>query len=383
MDMDLNPQQQKDQANFRDFVNEAILPNADQYDEEEWLPSELIAELARRRYLGATLPETHNGLAMDEITFGLLNEELGRGCSSVRGLVMLQNMISQAIFKWGGEANSSFWLNRMATGDVIGAFALTESDIGSDAGHIGTTATRDGSDYILNGQKQWISLGQIADLFLIFAQYEDNLCAFLLERNTPGLTVEAITGMLGVRASMLAKLQLVDCRVPNENLVGGVGFGLVPVAIDALNLGRYSIAWGCVGIAQACLEACIKYTGKRKQFGVYIKDHQLIQQMITNMIVNIKAARLLCCQAGYARERNNPDSLLDTFTAKYFASTMATRVASDAVQIHGALGCSRILPIQRYLRDAKIMEVIEGTTQIHQIEIAKHAYQTYVNGRPI
>jgi len=381
--MDLNPQQQKAQANFRDFVNEAILPNADQYDEEEWLPSELIAELARRGYLGATLPETHNGLAMDEITFGLLNEELGRGCSSVRGLVMLQNMISQAILKWGGEAQSSFWLNRMATGDVIGAFALTESDSGSDAGHIGTTATRDGSDYILNGQKQWISLGQIADLFLIFAQYEEKLCVFLLERNTPGLTIEAITGMLGVRASMLAKLQLTDCRIPKENLVGGIGFGLVPVAIDALNLGRYSIAWGCVGLARACLEACIKYTGNRKQFGVFIKDHQLIQQMITDMIVNIKAARLLCCQAGYARERSTPDSLLNTFTAKYFASTMATRVAGDAVQIHGAMGCSRILPIQRYLRDAKIMEVIEGTTQIHQIEIAKHAYQTYINGRHV
>jgi alkylation response protein AidB-like acyl-CoA dehydrogenase len=292
-------------------------------------------------------------------------------------------MISQAILKWGGDAQSSFWLNRMATGDVIGAFALTEADIGSDAGHIGTTATQDGRDYILNGGKQWISLGQIADLFLIFAQYKDNLCAFLLERNTPGLTVEAINGMLGVRATMLAKLQLTDCRVPKKNLIGGVGFGLVPVAIDALNLGRYSIAWGCVGLAQACLEASIKYTGKRKQFGVYIKDHQLIQQMITDMTVNIKAARLLCCQAGLARERNHPNSLSDTFIAKYFASTMATRVASDAVQIHGALGCSRILPIQRYLRDAKIMEVIEGTTQIHQIEIAKHACQTYTNGQHV
>jgi glutaryl-CoA dehydrogenase (non-decarboxylating) len=212
---------------------------------------------------------------------------------------------------------------------------------------------------------------------LVFAQYEGKRSAFLLERNTPGLTVTPIQGMLGLRASMLAKLEIVDCRIPVDNLVGAVGFGLVPVAIDALNLGRYSVAWGCVGIAKACLEASIQHTQKRQQFGAYLKEHQLIQQMITNMVVNIKAARLLCCKAAVAMTQRHPDSVADAFHAKYFASTMAVRAANDAVQIHGALGCSQESPVQRHLRDAKIMEIIEGTTQIHQIKIAEYAYQAF------
>jgi len=158
-----------------------------------------------------------------------------------------------------------------------------------------------------------------------------------------------------------------------------VGFGFVPVALFALDLGRYSVAWGCVGIAQACLEACIQYTSARKQFGVYLKEHQLIQQMITDMIVNVKAARLLCYQAGYLKELGDPNSIMEILVAKYFASIMATRAAYDAVQIHGAMGCSSAHAVQRYLRDAKIMEIIEGTTQIHQIKIAEYGYQAYAN----
>lgn len=377
MTIELNAQQKENQAAFRAFVNEKIMPDAALFDEKERLPPELISELARRGYLGATLPEEYGGLGMDMITYGLLNEELGRGCSSVRGLVMLQNMIARTILKWGGEHQIELWLNKIVAGDVVTAFALTEPGVGSDAKNIETTVTPEGDFYILNGHKQWITFGQIADLFIIFGQHQGKVCALLVEKNRPGLEVVPISGMLGVRASMLAELHLNDCRIPEENLVGNVGFGLVPVAIDALNLGRYSIAWGCVGIAQACLEACIQHTRTRKQFGVYLKKHQLIQQMITDMIVNIKAARLLCYQAGYASERGGPDSILDALTAKYFASTMVTQIASDAVQIHGAIGCHQAHPVQRYLRDAKIMEIIEGTTQIHQIKIAEYGYKFY------
>jgi glutaryl-CoA dehydrogenase (non-decarboxylating) len=314
---------------------------------------------------------------MDMITFGLLNEELGRGCSSVRTLVMLQNMIAQAIFRWGSESQRELWLKKVASGNAIAAFALTEPEVGSDAKNIQTTATRSGSSFILNGQKKWISLGQIADLFLVFGQCEGQLSAFLLEKGTPGLSVTPVSGMLGLRASMLAELDLKDCRVPEENLVGGLGFGLVPVAVNALNLGRYCIAWGCVGMAQACMEASIQHTTARKQFGVYLKEHQLIQHKIADMLVTIEAARLLCYRAGHLMDKGDPDFIMEVLLAKYFATTMANQVANDAVQLHGALGCSSEHPVQRHLRDARIMEIIEGTTKIHQIKIAEYGYRQY------
>ena len=375
MKIGLTARQKEDQAAFRAFVNEEIVPHADRYDREECIPSELIAKLAQRGYLGAMLPEEYGGRGMDMITYGLLNEELGRGCSSVRGLVTVQSMIAQTILKWGSKHQKELWLNRMSSGDVIAAFALTEPDVGSDAKNIKTTVTLADDSYVLSGRKKWITFGQIADLFLVFGQCDGKPCAFLIEKDAPGLSMEPVYGMLGVRASMLAELHLNDCQIPRENLVGGVGFGFVPVALLALDLGRYSVAWGCVGIAQACLEACVQYAGEREQFGVYLKEHQLIQQMITDMIVNVKAARLLCCQAGYLKELGDPNSVLETLVAKYFSSTMATRAANDAVQIHGALGCSSAHAVQRYLRDAKIMEIIEGTTQIHQIKIAEYGYQ--------
>jgi glutaryl-CoA dehydrogenase (non-decarboxylating) len=375
MKIGLTAKQKEDQAAFRAFVDEQIVPHADRYDHEECIPSELIAKLAQRRYLGATLPEEYGGCGMDMITYGLLNEELGRGCSSVRSLVTVQNMIAQTILKWGSKHQKELWLNKMSSGDAIAAFALTEPDVGSDARNIETTVTFAGDSYVLNGHKKWITFGQIADLFLIFGQCDGRPCAFLIEKGTPGLSMEPIFGMLGVRASMLAELHLNDCQIPRENLVGGVGFGFVPVALFALDIGRYSVAWGCVGIAQACLEGCVQYAGERKQFGVYLKEHQLIRQMITDMIVNVKAAKLLCYQAGYLKELGDPNSVMETLVAKYFASTMATRAANDAVQIHGALGCSSAHAVQRYLRDAKIMEIIEGTTQIHQIKIAEYGCQ--------
>jgi len=379
MKIELNAQQKKNQAAFRAFVSEEIIPHADRYDQEERIPSELITKLVQRGYLGATLPEEYGGRDMDMITYGLLNEELGRGCSSVRSLVTVQDMVAQTILKWGSRHQKELWLDEMASGDVIAAFALTEPDVGSDAKSVETTATFAGDSYILNGHKQWITFGQIADLFLVFGQCEGKSCAFLIEKDAPGLSMKPIFGMLGARASMLAELHLNDCQIPQENLVGGVGFGLVPVALFALNRGRYSIAWGCVGIAQACLEACLQHTSSRKQFGVYLKEHQLIQQMITDMIVNVKAARLLCYQAGYLQELGDPNSIMEIMIAKYFASTMATQVANDAVQIYGAMGCCSAHAVQRHLRDAKIMEIIEGTTQIHQIKIAEFGYQAYAN----
>lgn len=379
MKIELTTQQKDAQAKFRAFVDEEIVPHANFYDQEERTPPKLIEKLANIGYLGAVLPKEFGGKGMDMITFGLLNEEIGRGCSSLRSLLTVHSMVSYALSKWGNKSQKEYWLPKLASGEVIAAFALSEPNVGSDAKSVETTATLSGDSYVLNGQKKWITYGQIADVFLVFAQCSGKPSAFLVEKNSPGLSIQPISGMLGVRASMLAQLHFRNCRIPEENLVGKLGFGFSYVASSALDYGRYSVAWGSVGIAQACLEACIQYTSQRKQFDVYLKEHQLIRQMITEMIANVKAARLLCYQAGYLKEISDPNSIIETSIAKYFASTTATKVANDAVQIHGANGCTSEYSVARYLRDAKIMEIIEGSTQIQQITIADYGYQEYMS----
>ena len=372
----LNEQQTTDRTSFREFVNTEVIPNAHTYDKEERLPEELIEKMGRQGFFGAVLPEEYGGSGMDMLTYGQLNEELGRGCASVRGHMMMQNMVGLTLLKWGSSEQKERWLNGIASGKTTAAFALTEPDIGSDAMHIETSISDvDGAVYQINGRKKWITLGQIAGLFLVFGKYKGKLSAILVERKTPGLTVVPMAGVFGVKASRLAELHFDNCRVPKENLVGRAGFGFVPVGITALNLGRYSIAWGCVGIGQACLEASLAHTSSRKQFGDYLKNHQLIQAMIADMSVNLKAARLLCHKAGQMQEEGEQSAIMEIMVAKYYASKMAVKAANDAVQIHGAVGCSSGHPVQRHLRDSKIMEIIEGTSQIHQIKIADYAYR--------
>lgn len=377
MKFELTDQQQNDRAAFQAFVRESIAPYADRWDHDEHIPAALITTIAQAGYLGAIVPYNLGGAGMDMITFGLLNEALGQGCSSVRSLLTVHSMVTHAVLKWGTKLQKAAWIQRLASGVVIGAFGLSEPNVGSDAKSIETTATACDGGYVLNGRKKWITFGQIADVVLIFAQCNGRVSAFLVECETPGFTRRSITGMLGTRASMLAEIHLDNCVVPKENLVGGLGFGLATVATSSLDVGRYSVAWGSVGIAQACLEASLDYTKQRKQFGALLKDHQLIQQMITNMIVNVKAARLLCYQAGYLKDRGNPQTVMETWIAKYYASVAAAQAANDAVQIHGALGCSAEYPVQRYWRDSKIMEIIEGSTQIQQINIATYGYQEH------
>lgn len=372
---ELGTEHKQAQAAFRAFVDAEVNPRADAYEREERLPSTLIKSVAEQGYLGLTLPLEFGGSGMDMLACGLLNEEIGRGCSSLRSLLTVHGMVAHAILKWSNREQRARWLPRLAAGQTLAAFALTEPEAGSDAKSFAMSATRDGDAYILDGRKKWITFGQIADLFLVFAQCEGRATALLVERETPGLDIKPITGLLGVRASMLAELCFDGCRVPQQNLVGREAFGFSCVAATALDFGRYTVAWGCTGIAQACLETSLAYTSQRKQFGVYLREHQLIRQMITDMLTNVKAARLLCYRAGQLKDAGAPSAIMETIIAKYFAARAATQAATDAVQIHGANGCSSDYPVQRYMRDAKIMEIIEGSTQMQQITIASYGYQ--------
>ena len=371
----LTVQQERARAAFQEFVRARIAPHADAWDREERLPAGVVAELAGAGHLGALVPAELGGAGMDALTFGLLNESIGAGCSSVRSVLTVHSMVAHAIARWGTPDQRERWLPRLAAGESVAAFALTEPGAGSDATALETTARPLGGGYVLDGHKRWITYGQCADLFLVFTRCAGRIAAFLVERAADGMTVEPMRGLLGTRASMVAEVRLRECRVPAEALLGRVGFGLSAVGSSALDVGRYSVAWGCVGMAQACLEASIDHAGSRRQFGRRLRDQQLVQRMIASMATSVSAARLLCWQAACQRHAGDPRSVVAACMAKYFASRSAFRVASDAVQVHGALGCGAGSPVQRHLRDAKVMEIIEGSTEIQETMLAEAAYQ--------
>jgi alkylation response protein AidB-like acyl-CoA dehydrogenase len=375
MDIELSPQLIEAREGFRHFVEEMVVPYADRYDREERTPTELVTQMAANGYLGTLIPKEYGGQGADMMTHGLLCEEIGRGSASLCSLITVHGMVSQAIQKWGSQEQQRQWLPKLASGEVIAAFGLSEPSVGSDAKSVETTAVAENGEYVLNGTKRWISFGQVADLVLIVAQCEGKPTAFLVETDRQGFSAKPITDMLGFRSAMLAELCLEDCRIPQEHLLGRVGFGFSHVAGSALDYGRFCVAWGCVGMGEACLDACLRYTKKRKQFGSALRKHQLIQAMIAEMITNLKAARLLCYQSARAKDQGDFGSIMDTSIAKYFASKMVNQAASDAVQIHGANGCSGDYPVQRYMRDARVMEIIEGSTQMQQIIIAHYGYQ--------
>jgi glutaryl-CoA dehydrogenase (non-decarboxylating) len=373
--LELTEAQRAARAEFRAFAAAEIVPHADRWDREAAIPGSLVDALKERRYLGSNVPAEHGGLGRDMITYGLLTEEIARGCSSVRSLLTVHDMVAHGIVRWGSRAQRERYLPAMARGELLGALALSEPNAGSDAKSVETTAADGGDHWRLDGHKKWTTFGQIAGLYLVLAQCEGKPTTFLVERESPGLTVTPLGGVWGTRASMLAELCFDGCRIPKENLLGRIGFGVSHVCAAALEQGRYSVAWGSVGIGQACVDACRAYTAGRRQFGVPLADHQLIRRLLTDMTVNVRAARLMCLRAGWLRDTGDPGAFMETMAAKYFASTTAVRAANDAVQIHGANGISDEFPVGRYLRDSKVTEIIEGSTQIQQITIPLFEFQ--------
>ncbi|MBF0135024.1 MAG: acyl-CoA dehydrogenase family protein [Magnetococcales bacterium] len=378
MEIELNEAQREAQARFRAFIQAHVTPVAEENDRQENTPPDLIQKLAQEGYLGALIDQKYGGGAVDILTWGLLCAEIGRASASLLSLLTVHSMVIQVLNKWGSEEQRQTWLPKLASGEVIGAFGLTEPNIGSDAKSIETQAATHADGYLINGEKRWISFGQMARLFLIFAQHEGKIAAFLVERERNGFSTEPITGLLGFRSAMLARVHMRECVIPATNLMGRIGFGFSHVGSTALDHGRYCVAWGCLGLTEACLDASLEYTEKRYQFGATLKNHQLIQEMIAEMIVGIRAARLLCYQAAFLKQRGDPSLIMETSIAKYYTSRLAMRAANDAVQIHGANGCSSDFPVQRYLRDAKVMEIIEGSNQMQQIIISKVGYQEHL-----
>jgi glutaryl-CoA dehydrogenase (non-decarboxylating) len=357
------------------FTVESVLPLAAQIDEEQTVPVGLLTTLRKNGWLGAALPKIWGGGEMDPVSYGMVLEEFGAACSSTRTLLTVHNMAAQAIARFGNDEQRRRWLPDLCMANRIIAFALTEPQAGSDVSTLATTATECSNGYRVSGEKVWCSFGLAADLYLLFANCGGKSIALIVDRDMEGLTIDPMPNSFGTRGSMLARLRLNNVLIPVSHRIGAVGAGINFVANSALDHGRFSVAWGCVGIIRACLETCIDYAITRQQGGIAMSQHQLIRRQLTDMLLAHTSARALCVRSAQFRAGRDPRAASETALAKYHASDAAQSVANQAVALHGANGCSPEFPVSRYLRDATVANIIEGTREVHQINLASYALQ--------
>jgi len=369
----LTEAQQARYSEFQRFVALNLEPFAEEWERSQTLPAEMLAKLSASGYLGCSLPRDYGGQGWDTVTFGLLNEAFGRASSSATSVLTVQAMVATALAKWGTRDQKSLWLPRLAGGQVIAAFALTEPGAGSALDSLTSTyaAAPRGDSFVLNGTKRWITCGQLAGIFLVFGKLEQQPIAFLVPRDSPGFTIEPIRELMGFRAAGLATLTFRDVEVPRDNMVGRPGFGFSHVATVGLQFGRISTACSALGLLRGCFEESVSYAGIRKIGATTVGELGMIRSLIAGMGTDLQAAALLCLNACKAEDEHAAEAFENALTAKYFASRAAVKAASDAVQIRGASGCHESSPTSRYYRCAKIMEIIEGTTQIHEQLLGK------------
>ncbi len=374
VDFRLTEEQELIRANMREFAEKYVDPIAAEIDEASRYPAEIMAKLAEMGWMGIPYPEEYGGAGADYLTFTVVIEELSRSCAATGFTLSCHTALASGpIAIYGNEEQKKKYLTPLCKGEHIGAFALTEPGAGSDVAAGSTTADLDGDEYVLNGTKTFISNGPVANTFVIFASTDKSkgtkgLSAFIVPRDTPGLRVGQHFLKMGIRASQTSEIILKDCRVPKENLLGQEGQGF-KIAMSTLDNGRIEVAAQAVGIAQAALDESIKYAKQRIQFGKPISAQQAIQWMIADMATDISAARFLTYHAAFLKDQGQPYSK-EAAMAKVFAAEMATRHASKAVQIHGGYGYIKGQKVERLMRDAKITEIYEGTSEVQRMVIS-------------
>lgn len=386
--MDFAPAEEHEMVRkaVREFALREIAPGIKEHDRNQTFDRSLLPKMADQGLLGICVPVKYGGAGMDYISLGIACEELERVDTSARVIMSVHvGLNCMTLMQWATEAQKQEYLVPQAMGERIGTYALTEPDAGSDAVAIKTTARRDGDDYILNGEKMWISLADVADNFIIIAYTDKSkshrgISAFIVEREFPGVETGTIHGKMGVRAGNTGSISLQDVRVPAKNLLGQEGEGF-KIAMSALDSGRYTVACGAVGLTQACIDASVRYANERETFGVPIGQHQLVQQMIAKMVQRVEAGRLLCYRAGWCKNQGIR-STRETSLAKWYACDASFDSAADAVQVHGAYGYSDEYDVERYLRNSKGAVIYEGSREIHQIMQAQYALG-YREDRPL
>jgi alkylation response protein AidB-like acyl-CoA dehydrogenase len=374
MDLSLNEEQQAFRALAREFLDKEVVPHRAAWDRAEQVDTTLLPKLAELGFFGLTIPEEYGGVGGDYITYCLGMEELGRADSSVRGIVSVSmGLVGKSILGYGTEEQKQDWLRKIATGESLGCFGLTEPDTGSDAGNLRTKAVRDADDYVIDGQKIFITNGTWADVCLLFARTGGSgpkgVSAFLVPTSTPGFERREIHGKLGLRGQATSEIFLTGVRVPVSARLGEEGQGFT-IAMHSLDKGRVSVGAGCVGIIQGCLEATVAYSKERQQFGRPLASFQMIQDMIAEMSIDADAARLLVWRAADLIERGEPFGV-EASKAKYFASEAAVKAANLAIQAFGGYGYVDEYPVQKYMRDARVMTLYEGTSQIQKLLIGR------------
>jgi alkylation response protein AidB-like acyl-CoA dehydrogenase len=374
MDFTLTPEQELIRDSAREFCDREIVPHSRDWDRSERMDEGIVPKLAEIGFLGCALPEEHGGMGLDTISYCLVMEELGRADSSVRGIVSVNNgLAGKTIAKWGTDEQRAEWLPRLASGQALGCYGLTEPGSGSDPASLVTRATRDGGDWVIDGSKIFITLGSWAGVALVFARTGGEgprgITCFLVPTDSAGFSARKIDGKLGLRAQDTAELFFDGVRVPDSARLGDEGAGF-KVAMSALDNGRISLAAGAVGVARACLEASTTYAAERKQFGKPLGQFQLIQELIADMAVETEAARMMAWRAAALADAGQSYTLAAS-QAKYYASEVAVRAANAALQVHGGYGYVDEFPVARYLRDARVLTLYEGTSQIQKLLIGR------------
>jgi butyryl-CoA dehydrogenase len=375
MDFDLTDEQQLIRNTAREFTDNEIVERARENARNHHFDLELVKKIADQGYLGAIVPREYGGAGLDYLSYGLVVEQIGRGCSAVRTVISVQtSLVCSAILRWGAEEQKLHYLPKLCTGEWLGCFGLTEPDTGSDAAKQRTRAKRTDTGWVINGAKMWISMGDYAKLALIFAQTDPTLGhrglgCFLVDTDQAGFKPQPIEHKMGLHASDTAAISLEDVEVPEDGLLGEIGDGF-KVAMSALDSGRYSVAAGCVGICQGCVDESVKYATEREQFGAPIASFQLVQAMIAEMAVKTEASRMLVWRAGFLKDEARPNTL-ETSIAKLHATEAAVWCANTAIQVHGGAGYVDDHPVERYFRDARVTTLYEGTSQIQKLIIGR------------
>lgn len=359
------------------FSRREVLPIIKDYDRNHTFPHEIIPKMAELGFLGVCLPVRYGGAGMDYISLAMTSEGLEFGDSSVRETIAVHlGLHALPIFQWGTEEQKQTFLPPLAAGEHLACFGLTEPGAGSDVAALSSKARKDGDDYLLSGEKMWITLADVADRFLVFAKTDPSkhsrgITAFILERGWPGLTTGTIEGKMGVHASNTGWIAMDEVRVPSSHRLGEEGEGF-KIAMSALDNARFGVAAGAVGIIKACLEESTKYAKERKTFGKPIADYQLVQQMIAHMQQSVDIGELLVFKAGWLKNQGQRNTR-ETSMAKWYCTEAARRAADDAVQIHGAYGYSDEYNVERHLRNTKSAVIYEGTSQVHTLMQAAYA----------
>jgi hypothetical protein len=374
VDLRLTDEQRAVRSAAREWVERVVVPHAADNDRDERFPHEALDGLREQGWIGMTIPERYGGGGADPMAYVLLIEELGRGDGNVRSIVSVHlGLVADSIQRWGTAQQQATWLPRMATGECLGCFALTEPDAGSDPASLRATAVRDGDGWRISGHKVFITNGSVAGVALVMARTggpgAKGVSAFLVPTDSTGFSATAIHGKLGLRSCDTAELHLDGVRVGPEALLGAEGQG-IKVALAALDTGRISMAASCTGLAQACLDQMLRYAGQREQFGRPIAGFQLVQELLADTAVEVNAARLLTWQAADLSARGESFTL-EASIAKYYASEASVRAANAAVQVHGGYGYIDELPVGKWLRDARVTTLYEGTSQIQQLLIGR------------